>query len=136
MAVCRGGYIAYAKKLPLRNQRHWQVVSGYRGHPPPPPPAHPAAAGSVGVGRGGLRRAGGPCCGVPPRTMPHAARRSAPANCAYAGRWGRSGSGLGRRVRAFPFFFGFCRVLEVRLLNIMFVWGRRGRVWTGLFPFF
>ena len=75
--------------------------------PPPPPPTHPAAAGSVRVGRGGLRRAGGPCRGGLPRTMPCAARRGAPANRAYAGRRGRSGSGLGRRVRAFPFYLAF-----------------------------
>ena len=56
--------------------------------PPPPPPTHPAAAGSVQVGRGGLRRAGGPCRGGLPRTMPCAARRGAPANRAYAGRYG------------------------------------------------
>lgn len=56
--------------------------------PPPPPPTHPAAAGSVRVGRGGLRRAGGPCRGGLPRTMPGAVRHGAPANRAYAGRYG------------------------------------------------
>ena len=157
------------KKLLLRKQRHWPVVSGYRGHPAAAP-THPPGGGGVCTGRSGratarwralprrapthnalhrppwrarqprlrrsLRRAGGPCRGGLPRTMPCAARRGAPANHAYAGRRGRSGSGLGRRVRAWEGKKKVGRVLEARMLNIMFVWERRGRVWMGLFPFF
>ena len=57
--------------------------------------------------RRSLRRAGGPCRGGFPRTMPCASRRGAPTNRAYAGRRGRSGSGawspctgLGRKEKS------------------------------------
>ena len=86
--------------------------------------------------RRSLRRAGVPCRGGLPRTMPCTARRGAPANRAYAGRSGSVGVGAWSPCTGFSLLFGFCRVLEVRLLNIMFVWERRGRVWMGLFPFF
>ena len=140
-----------------------------RATPPPPPPTHPAAVGSVRVGRGELRRADGHCRGGLPRAMPCAGRHGAPVNRAYAGRYGAlvgpaaaashaqcpapaavarpptaptqavgvgRGRGLGRRVRAWEGKKKVGRVLEAHMLNIMFVWERRGRIWMELFPFF
>ena len=63
------------KKLPLRKQRHWSVVSGYRGHPAAAP-THPPGGGGVCTGRSG--RASARWRALPRRAPTHNALRRPP----------------------------------------------------------